>query len=159
MAVEAHMLATHAEWGSNRERSEGGSGALVVFSFTRQVMVTWVYSLGENPLCCKLMIYMLSGMCTKCQYKVYFKNICSTKSGSQPSHHLLCFVYFTINYFLCISLWSSLIRRKQISIYILFFFLSYIECSMLCTLFFFFTCCHILGNCNINMQTGLAFSS
>ena len=76
MAVEAHMLATHAERGSNRERSECDSGALVVFSFTRQVMVTWVYSLGENPLCCTRTIYMLSGMCAKCQYKVYFKNIC-----------------------------------------------------------------------------------
>ena len=102
MAVEAHMLATHAEWGSNRERSEGGSGALVVFSFTRQVMVTWVYLLGENPLCCKLMIYMLSGMClnvnTKFTLKIY------AVQSLVPNHHtifsVLCISQLTIS---CVS--------------------------------------------------------
>lgn len=86
MAVEAHRLATHAECGSNREGSECGSGALGVFSFSRQVMVMWVHSLGENLLCYALRICMLSGMCAKCQYKVYFKNVYRAKSGSQPAH-------------------------------------------------------------------------
>lgn len=82
--LEAHMLAPRTEWGSNHERSECGSGAR---EYSPQGN-----SLGENPLCCTLMICMLSGMCAKCQYKVHFKNICSTKSGSQPLHHLLCFM-------------------------------------------------------------------